>query len=86
MHRYFFQLHYATRDVADPEVTELDGHDEAKTEARAIILELAAASFKRNREFDLISVRILNPEGDLLAEVFSREVLAEMISPDIITI
>ncbi|MGA1805323.1 hypothetical protein [Rhizobium sp. HT1-10] len=47
MHRYFFQLHYATRDVAEQEVTELDGHDEAKTEAKAIIVELVAASFKR---------------------------------------
>jgi hypothetical protein len=74
------------KDIPDGEGAELRDVDEARKEAELAISEIAAENIRKRREFDLLSIRICDPDGNLLAEVSSREVLASLISPAVIPI
>jgi hypothetical protein len=86
MPRYFFHLRYVAEDMPDEEGIEFRDVDEARTEAEVAISEIASETIGQRREFDLLSVRICDPDGKLLSEVSSREVLASLFSPSAIPI
>jgi hypothetical protein len=86
MPQYFLHLRHVATDIPDGEGAELRDVDEARAEAELAISELAAENIRERREFDLLGIRICDPDGNLFAEVSSRDVLASLISPAVIPI
>jgi hypothetical protein len=84
--RYFFHLHQSETDVSDDEGLKLEDLDDAMKEACEAILDIAGNAIKAGSRFDLVGIRICDGDGSLLAEVFSRDVLAKVISPAVMAL
>jgi hypothetical protein len=85
MPRYFLHQHHTYCDLIDPEGSELPDLAAAQQEAREGIRAIAAECLRGWRTFELVSMRICNEQGTLLAEVFAGEAITEVIPVGAIT-
>ena len=79
MQRFYFHLNYLHNFIVDLEGAEYPDLQLAKSEAVQGIRELAANCLRWGEEFKLGSVRICDPDGTALEEVFVQEALAAII-------
>jgi hypothetical protein len=81
MQRYFFHLKHLGELVPDLEGVELESLEAARDEAADSIRGMASEALLMGTDFTLQSIRICNEEGDVLAEVFSQDLLSKVFSP-----
>ncbi|MGK6317857.1 DUF6894 family protein [Neorhizobium sp. DT-125] len=81
MSRFYFHLNQLHDHIIDLEGTDFDDVDEAKADALAVIRELADERLRAGEELELLSIRICNEEGDVIAEMFADEALRQVLPP-----
>lgn len=81
MHRYFLHLKHLDELVPDCEGAQLESIEAAQDEARCAVRDMASQALQADTDFTLQSIRICNGNGNMLAEVFSQDVLGKVFSP-----
>jgi hypothetical protein len=81
MQRFFLHLKHLDQLVPDREGVELVSVGAAEHEAMQSIRDMAAEALREEADFTLQSIRICDGKGEMLAEVFSQDVLSNVFSP-----
>jgi hypothetical protein len=79
LQRFYFHLNYTDDLVVDTEGLEFADLESATVAAVQSIHELAAEDLREGKEFDVLSVRVCDADGNTLEEVSAQEVLAGIV-------